>query len=251
MGIFQHKQPDPKKSPSDSLLPEEGRIFDEFFQEELRNHGRWYFEKVINENGEIFKRELQETIAEINVELKDHVTKELNAAIAQVNDELKNHTTKQLEHQFDSYKTSLEEAQKLALETMTTSAETLKNQHLALQKVLEKNVTDQQGLLHNAFSENKAQITAMKEAQDEALKWLNQSAQELHSQYQQISTVVKENVAKQEQLMLQAFQDNMAQIVEHYLLGALGDQFDIKEQLPSIIKQLEQNKQAIADDMQL
>ena len=52
-------------------------------------------------------------------------------------------------------------------------------------------------------------------------------------------------------MMVDSFQDNMAQIVEHYLLGALGDQFDIKSQLPSIIKQLEENKQAIADDMKL
>jgi hypothetical protein len=43
----------------------------------------------------------------------------------------------------------------------------------------------------------------------------------------------------------------MAQIVEHYLLGALGDQFDMKAQLPSILQQLEENKQAIVDDMKL
>ena len=43
----------------------------------------------------------------------------------------------------------------------------------------------------------------------------------------------------------------MAQVVEHYLLGALGDQYDVKAQLPSIIKQLEDNKQVIVDDMKL
>lgn len=251
MGIFQHKQPDPKKSPSDGLLPEEEHFFDEYFREELRNHGRWYFEKVINENGEIFKRELQDTIAQVNVELKDHVTKQLDSAIAQVNNELKDHTTKQLEEQFNDYSKSLKEAQELALKTMTESAQTLKDQHEALRKALEKNVADQQDLLHNAFDENKTQITAMKEAQDSALKWLNQSAQALHDQYQQMSAVLQKNVVEQEQLMVTAFQSNMAQIVEHYLLGALGDQFDLKSQLPSIIKQLEENKQAMTDDMKL
>ena len=43
----------------------------------------------------------------------------------------------------------------------------------------------------------------------------------------------------------------MAAIVERYLLGALGDQYDLKAQLPAIIKQMEENKQAIADDMKL
>ena len=251
MGIFQHKQPDPKKSPSDKLLSEEGTVFDEFFREELRNHGRWYFEKVINENGAIFKRELKETIAEIDVELKEHVTEQLDAAIAQVNDTLKEQTSKQLQDQFNEYSESLKEAQELALKTMTESAQTLKDQHETLRKALQQNVTDQQTLLHNAFDENKTQITAMKDAQDAALKWLNQSAQALHDQYQQMSTVLQKNIASQEQMMVDSFQDNMAQIVEHYLLGALGDQFDIKAQLPSIIKQLEENKQAIADDMKL
>ena len=134
---------------------------------------------------------------------------------------------------------------------MTESAQTLKDQHETLRKALQQNVTDQQTLLHNAFDENKTQITAMKDAQDAALKWLNQSAQALHDQYQQMSTVLQKNIASQEQMMVDSFQDNMAQIVEHYLLGALGDQFDIKAQLPSIIKQLEENKQAIADDMKL
>ena len=43
----------------------------------------------------------------------------------------------------------------------------------------------------------------------------------------------------------------MARIIEHYLLEALGDQYDLKAQLPAIIQQLETNKQAIVDDMKL
>ncbi len=57
MGLFKHTQ-DPKNQSSDELLNEEEHFFDEYFREELRNHGRWYFEKVINENGELFKREI-------------------------------------------------------------------------------------------------------------------------------------------------------------------------------------------------
>jgi hypothetical protein len=134
---------------------------------------------------------------------------------------------------------------------MTESAQTLKEQHDQLRKALEKNVTDQQDLLHSAFDENKAQISAMKDAQEAALKWLNQSAQALHDQYQQMTTVLQKSINDQENLIIESFQNNMAQVVEHYLLGALGDQFDMKAQLPSIIKQLEENKQSIVDDMKL
>lgn len=250
MGLFQHKQ-DPKHAASDDLLNEEEHFFDEYFREELRNHGRWYFEKVINENGELFKRDLEQTIAAVNAELRDHVTKQLDASINKVNEELKEHTSKQLQTQFDQYSKSLQEAQEKALQSMTESAETLKKQHDELRTALQKNVTDQQDLLHNAFEDNKAQITSMKEAQDSALKWLNQSAQQLHDQYQTLTTTLQKSVADQEKMLVDAFQSNMAAIVEHYLLGALGDQYDLKAQLPAIIKQMEENKQAIVDDMKL
>jgi hypothetical protein len=52
-------------------------------------------------------------------------------------------------------------------------------------------------------------------------------------------------------MLVTAFESNMAQIVEHYLLGALGDQYDLKAQLPSIIKQMEANKDVIVEDMKL
>lgn len=250
MGLFQNKQ-DPKKDATDKLLAEEEHFFDEYFREELRNHGRWYFEKVINENGELFKRDLQETIAQVNVELKEHVTKQLDSAIQQVNQELKDHATKQLEDQFTEYSKALHEAQEAALKTMTESATTLKAQHEELRSTLQKNVVDQQDLLHTAFDENKAQINAMKDAQEAALKWLNQSAQSLHDQYLQMSTTLKKSIADQEEMMVSSFQSNMAQVIEHYLLGALGDQYDMKAQLPSIIQQMEENKKTIADDMKL
>ncbi len=251
MALFQHKQHNAKKSSNEDIIAAEEHFFDEYFREELRNHGRWYFEKVINENGELFKRDLEETIKQVNVELKEHVTQQLDAAIAQVNAELKDHTTKQLEAQFGEFSKSLKQAQDDALGSVVESSKKLKEQHDQLRTALEKNVNDQQDILHNAFEENKAQIVAMKDAQDAALKWLNQSAQALHDQYQTISSTLQKNVADQQEMLVSAFEDNMAQIVEHYLLGALGDQYDLKEQLPSIMKQMEENKQAIADDMKL
>lgn len=250
MGIFQHKQ-DPKKTASDDLLTEEEHFFDEYFREELRNHGRWYFEKVINENGELFKRDLEQTIASVNAELKEHVAKQLDEAIEQVNANLQTQASKQFEVQFAEFSASLAEAQTQALNTMTEGARELKEQHDQLRATLQKNVTDQQSLLHSTFEENKAHIAAMKEAQDAALKWLNQSAQQLSDQYQAISTTLQQNVANQQRIIMDGFQDNMAVIVEHYLLDALGEQYDLKAQLPAIIKQMEANKQAIVEDMTL
>lgn len=250
MGLFQHKN-NAKKSSNEDIVAAEEHFFDEYFREELRNHGRWYFEKVINENGELFKRDLEETIKQVNIELKEHVTVQLDAAIAQVNAELKEHTTKQLEAQFEAYGKALKEAQDDALQSLVESSKKLQEQHEQLRNALEKNVADQQALLHDAFNDNKAQMVAMKEAQESALKWLNQSAQALHDQYQQMSITLQKSVADQQEMLVSNFESNMAQIIEHYLLDALGDQYDLKEQLPAIIKQMEENKQAIADDMKL
>ena len=250
MGLFQNKN-DSKKASREDVIAAEEHFFDEYFREELRNHGRWYFEKVINENGELFKRDLEETIKQVNIDLKEHVTKQLDEAIAEIDKDLKEHTTRQLEAQFEEYSKSLKQAQDDALGTVVESSKKLQEQHDELRKRLEKNVEDQQALLHNAFDENKAQIVAMKDAQESALQWLNQSAQAMHTQYELISSTLQKNVADQQNMLVSAFEDNMTNIIEHYLLGALGDQYDLKEQMPAIIKQMEENKQAIADDMKL
>lgn len=248
MGLFQHKQDDGTViDPSAS----EEHFFDEYFREELRNHGRWYFEKVINENGELFKRDLEDTIKQVNIELKEHVTKQLDEAISQVNAELKDHTTKQLQAEFSNYSASLKAAQDEALENLVKSAQQLRTQHEELRLALEKNVGEQTDMLHKAFEENKTQIETMRDSQEAALQWLNQSAQAMHDQYQQIADTLEKNVKAQEEATITAFQGNMARVIEHYLLVALGDQFDVKDQLPGIIKQLESHKQEIVDDMTL
>jgi len=250
MGLFQ-KQDDTKKTSEEAMIAAEEHFFDEYFREELRNRGRWYFEKVINENGELFRHDLEETVRNINLELKEHVAKQLDSAIKQVNAELKEHTTTQLQAQFTEYSKTLKDAQDDALKGIVESTKTLEAQHRELSKALEKNVADQQSILHATFDENKAQIVAMKDAQDAALKWLNQSAQALHDQYKQLSATLQKNVDEQQQQLVDAFQQNMASIIEQYVVGALGDEYDLQQQLPAIIKQMEQNKQAIVDDMQL
>ena len=54
MGLF-HKQKSQKGLSDEEAAELEGHFLDENFREELRNHGRLYFEKVINENAKLFK----------------------------------------------------------------------------------------------------------------------------------------------------------------------------------------------------
>jgi len=250
MGLFQHKQTQ-KKSPKEQAIDTEEHFFDEYFREELRNHGRWYFEKVIKEDGDLFKKDLDGTIAQVKVDLKEHLTKELDDTIAQVNAYLKEHVTKQLDEQLSAYSKALKDAQDEALESLKGSAEDLKKQHEELSTTLQKSVANQEVMLNTLFQENMNRMTAMKDAQDVALQSLNRSAQELEEQHKKLSSTLEENVAKQEEVLVSEFEGNMAQIIEHYLLDSLGDQYDLKAQLPSIIQQMESNKKAIVDDMKL
>lgn len=251
MGLFQHKKPVVPKTPQEEASDAVVNYIDETFKDELRTFGRTYFEKIINDTGALFQQDLNTTIGQVNVQLQGHVTRQLDVAIAQVNAELKEHVVKQLENQFAEYNKEMKDAQDLALKSLTKNSDQLQAEYNDLRTMLQKNVADQKVTLTNVFEENKVRIAQMKEAQDLALKSLNDSAEALKSQYAEINDTLLKNVANQEAVLVSAFENNMSKIIEHYLLGALGDQYDLKAQLPSIIHQMEQNKQAIVDDMKL
>jgi len=92
---------------------------------------------------------------------------------------------------------------------------------------------------------------AMQEAQELALASLQRTAQEVEAQRVQLADALQKDVTAREASLVKVYEDNMAKIVEHYVLQALGDQFDLKSQLPYIIKQVEANKQNIIEDMRL
>lgn len=177
-----------------------GQVFDDEFREYLRDRGRAYFERIIDENGVLFKQDLDATVAHINTELRQHVARQLDdqfAEISRVNAELREHISKQLEDQFAQFSRTMEGAQEKALES------------------------------------------------------LNRSALALEEQHKQLSAMLEMSINKQQTILVDAFQQNMARIIEHYLLTAVGEKYDLKAQLPSIIQQMEANKQAIVDDMKL
>lgn len=89
----------------------------------------------------------------------------------------------------------------------------------------------------------------MQEAQELALGALKKTAGEIDAQRAELTEALKQEVANQEAAMIAVYEQNMAQIIEHYLLEALGDQLDLKAQLPYIISQMEANKDQIIEDM--
>jgi hypothetical protein len=240
MGLFQHKQPDEE---ADGAL----HFFDDYFREELRKRGREYFEKVIDDNATLLKKDLDATVAHVNSELDEHITEQLDGTVAQINAKI----AEQLDAQFAEYGKAMKTAQDDAVKGLNQRAQTLQEQHQQLSSTLQKSIANQEVMLNGVFNKNMARITAVADAQDAALQSLNRTVKALEEQNQQLSTTLQTTVANQEAMLVTVFEQNMAQIIEHYLLGALGDQYDLKAQLPSIIKQMEANKQEIVDDMKL
>ncbi len=253
MGFFQHKQ-EPDKSQADEVTGAVEHLFDEALREELRVQSKEYFERVINENAELFKQDLDATVAHINTELRQQASRQLDEqlqAIASANSDLKEGIAARLDEQIAEYGKSLKDAEALALESIKRSAEALEQQHSQLSTALEKSVANQDAQMASALEQNKTRIAAMNEAEDSAIESLKRSIHSLEQQHEQLATLLEKGIAEQKAVLVDSFEQNMAQIIEHYLLGALGDQYDLKAQLPAIIKQMEENKQAISDDMKL
>ena len=96
-----------------------------------------------------------------------------------------------------------------------------------------------------------AYAKAMHEAQELALETLRKTAEEVEAQRAALGEAMKKDVAEREAALLKVYEENMSKVIEHYLMQALGDQFDLKAQLPYIIAQMEANKQDIIEDMRL
>jgi uncharacterized protein YbjQ (UPF0145 family) len=101
----------------------------------------------------------------------------------------------------------------------------------------------------NLDQEFAAYAKAMSDAQQLALATLQRTAADVEAQRVKLAEALESSVAARETALVKIYEDNMAVVVEHYVLQALGDQFDMKTQLPFIIKQMESNKQAIIEDM--
>ena len=294
MGLFQHKH-------DDAVLDEVAGVFDEQYRDELRQQGRDYMEKVVDEHVATLTKDLQAAAADITTELKTHMTKQLDATISHMNTELSKHLQERLKEndrvmqdaqdlvvqslnrsaqalhaKYQELGLTLQQtvasqeammigvleenkvqmsttqtAQAAVLKTLQETAKVSQDQSRQLYETLEKTATEQATELQRVYKDNTTSLVAVKTAQDAALATLTSSVQALQQQHDELRQMLETNVARQEAMLVDAFQTNMAQIVEQYLLGALGEQYDVKAQLPAIIKQLEANKDAIKEDMTL
>lgn len=100
--------------------------------------------------------------------------------------------------------------------------------------------------LHDAFTKYEESI---QDAKNIALDSINKTQQAVEEQRELMRQQLSEAFEKEKQALVKRFEDNMSEIVNHYVVAAIGDQIDLEDQLEYILSELEHNRQAIIEDI--
>ena len=87
------------------------------------------------------------------------------------------------------------------------------------------------------------------DAKQMAIDSIQKTNTAIDEQRQQLGEQLKQEIAQERQQLLEHFETNMGDIINHYILAAIGDQIDLNNQLEYILGNLETNKQAILEDI--
>jgi hypothetical protein len=100
--------------------------------------------------------------------------------------------------------------------------------------------------LEEEFSKYEQSITDAKQLAIESIKKTQDLIEE---QREALGKEVREQLATDKQRILSRFEENMTEIVNHYLLDAIGNQVDLTDQLEYILNDIQENKKAIIEDI--
>lgn len=100
--------------------------------------------------------------------------------------------------------------------------------------------------LQEEFTKYEQSIT---DAKTMALESISKTQEAIEEQRQLMGTQLMKEIEAEKQRLVQRFEENMADIVNHYVLMAIGDQIDLNDQLEFILTDLSANKEAIIKDL--
>lgn len=87
------------------------------------------------------------------------------------------------------------------------------------------------------------------DAKQLALDSIGKTQAAIEEQRKAMSQQLADELKAEKTRLTKQFEENMAGIVNHYVLAAVGDQIDLNDQLEYILAQLEENKAAIIQDI--
>lgn len=92
---------------------------------------------------------------------------------------------------------------------------------------------------------------SIRDVQAAAVESINKTVVEAQQQQAALNEQIKKEVDAQKVQIISHFEDNMAEIVSHYVVKTVGQQIDLKDQLPYIIREMEGQKEDMKRDMYL
>jgi len=101
-------------------------------------------------------------------------------------------------------------------------------------------------VLKEEFAKYEESIDSAKQI---AIEAISKTQTALDEQRQLLQQQVQEEVKKEKARLMAIFEENMSQVVNHYLLDAIGNEIDLTDQLDYIYRHFEDNKAAIVEDI--
>lgn len=101
-------------------------------------------------------------------------------------------------------------------------------------------------VLKEEFSKYEESINDAKQL---AIESIQKTQDTIEQQRELLSAQLHEQLTAEKSRTMARFESRMADVVNHYVLEAVGDQIDLSEQLEFILSQMEMNKEAIIRDI--
>src|SRR5690606_29865907 len=122
---------------------------------------------------------------------------------------------------------AIQSEQTKTLEQLRASEEAARRESEELAKELRQRISEQANRLEHVYKENIDTVEKTQSAQAAMLETLTRTTEALQSQYDQLNQLLEKTITDQKEMVAGIINDNMARIVEHYLIGALGEQSNI------------------------
>ena len=90
---------------------------------------------------------------------------------------------------------------------------------------------------------------SISDAKNLALESITKTQEAIEEQRQMMGQQLTQEVAAEKARLLKRFEENMADIVNHYVLAAIGNQIDLNDQLEYVLAELNENKKDIVEDI--
>jgi hypothetical protein len=100
--------------------------------------------------------------------------------------------------------------------------------------------------LKEEFDKYEQSIMDAKQLAIDAIEKTNAAVDE---QRKRLGEELQNEVREQKLHLIKHFEENMADVINHYVLSAIGNQIDLTDQLEYILAELEANKEAIVEDI--